>query len=73
MDNTYWICLILKNPEDYILNEKLVYAINKRKSVKKWGHVRIHSMYFKKELNSVLDIMKYYLAKYNNDASGGQY
>ncbi|MBE6609260.1 MAG: hypothetical protein E7634_01180 [Ruminococcaceae bacterium] len=70
MDNTYWICIILKNPEDYILNKKLVTALNKRSSVKKWGHIRFTSLYFKKEFSSVIELMKYYFSKYQdkNDA-----
>ena len=66
MNNTCFICIILKNPEKYITNERLLNKLNRQRSTKYWGHVRIHSMYFKKELNSVLDIMKYYYAKYND-------
>lgn len=60
MDNTYFIGIILKSPEKYIKNEKLLNRLNKQKGTKKWGHISFSSFYFKKEFESVIALMMYY-------------
>ena len=66
-DNTYFICILLKDPAKYIKNTKLLNKLNKQKSTIKWGHIRFSSLYFKKEFNNIIEIMKYYYSKYNED------
>ena len=67
LDETYFIGIILKKPEKYIKNEKLVNRLNRQKSTKKWGHVRISSMYFKKEFKDVMKLISYYLEQSRNN------
>lgn len=67
MDNTYFIGILLKSPEKYIKNEKLLNRLNKRNSTKKWGHVSISSMYFKKEFKDVVNLISYYRVQNKNN------
>lgn len=64
MGNTHFICIILKSPEKYIKNQKLLQRLNRR-STNTWGHISFSSIYFKKEIKEVAEIMKYYFAQYN--------
>ena len=66
-DNTYFICILLKDPAKYIKNTKLLNKLNKQKRTIKWGHIRFSSLYFKKEFNNIIEIMKYYYSQYNED------
>ena len=65
MDNTYFICIFLKNPAKYIENQKRLDRLNKRKSTEKWGHVYFSTLYFKKELNPVVELINYYMKENN--------
>lgn len=67
MDNTYFIGILLKRPEKYIKNEKLLNRLNKQKSTKKWGHVRLSSIYFKKEFKDVVNLISYYWEQSKNN------
>ena len=66
MGGIYWIGIILRQPEIYITNPKLLKKLQKQKSVNKWGHIGITSIYFEKEIKDVVEIMKYYFAMYND-------
>ena len=66
MDNTYFICIFLKRPEKYILNQKLLNKLNRQSTRNnKWRHISFSSLYFKKEFNEVLEVIRYYFAQYN--------
>ena len=68
MNNTYFIGILLKRPEKYIKNEKLLNRLNKQNGTKKWGHIRLSSIYFKKEFKNVVELIKYYFdTKRNNE------
>ena len=67
MDNTYFIGILLKRPEKYITNEKLLNRLNKQNSTKKWGHVRLSSIYFKKEFKDVVNLISYYWEQNKNN------
>ena len=68
MNNTYFIGILLKRPEKYIKNEKLLNRLNKQNSRKKWGHIILSSIYFKKEFKNVVELIKYYFdTKRNNE------
>lgn len=69
MDNTYWIGIVLKQPEMYITNQKLLARLSKQKGTAKWGHITFTSLYFKKEIKEVAKLMQYYFAKYNENPS----
>ena len=60
MGNTYFLGILLKRPEKYIQNEKLLNKLNKRKSTPKWGHISFSSIYFKKEFKIIIELMMYY-------------
>ena len=59
-EKVYFICIVLKQPEIYIDNVKLLAKLNKQKGTKKWGHIRFSSLYFKKEFPEVINTIKYY-------------
>ena len=67
MDNTYFIGILLKRPEKYIKNEKLLNRLNKQKSTKKWGHVHLSSIYFEKEFKDVVNLISYYWKQNKNN------
>ncbi len=67
MNNTYFIGIILKRPEKYITKEKLLNRLSKQKSTKKWGHVHLSSIYFKKEFKSVIELISYYYEMHKNN------
>lgn len=66
MGNTYFICILLKEPEKYILNQKLLNKLNKQKSTQKWGHIKFSSIYFKSEFKEIIELINYYFAKCND-------
>lgn len=65
MDNTYFICILLKNPAKYIENQKRLDKLSKRKSTQKWGHIYFSTLYFKKEFKSVIELIRYYMKENN--------
>jgi hypothetical protein len=70
MDNTYWIGIVLKRPEKYIENEKLLKRHNKQRDTIGWaGHIAFTSLYYKKQIGEVSDTMQYYLAKSKAEAN----
>ena len=66
-DNTYLIGILLNKPEKYIKKEKTLNRLKKQKSTKKWGHVRISSIYFKKEFKEVVNLISYYWEQSKNN------
>ena len=54
---TYWISIILKQPEIYITNVKLLKKLQEQKSVTKWGHIGIPFQNFDKEIKDVVEII----------------
>lgn len=67
MDKTYFIGISFKEPSKYIKNQSLLNKINRQRTTKKWGHINFSSLYFKKEFERVLTLMKYYFNKYNGE------
>ena len=69
MDNTYFIGIVLKEPEKYITDSKRLIKIKRKKTTNKWGHVYFSSLYFKKEFNEINELMKHYfsLSKEENE------
>lgn len=65
MDKIYHICIMLKIPEKYIKNQKLLNKLNRRSKTNNWGHIMFSTLYFKKEFKEVIEIMRYYFAQYN--------
>ena len=69
IDNTYWIGIVLKQPEKYITSQKLLDKLSRQKTTARWGHITFSSLYFKKEIKEVAKLMQYYFAKYNENPS----
>ena len=69
MDNTHWVCIILKRPEKYITDPKLLNRLNRQKGTAKWGHVTFSSLYFKRRIKEVAAVIQYYLDQYKEGSS----
>lgn len=67
MDNTHFICIHLSNPKQYITSERKLRRIMKKKKIKKWGEVNFSSLYFKKDISKVLDLIKYFYQQYHDE------
>ena len=65
MNNTHWICIILKEPEKYIKDPKMLDRLNKQRKTAMWGHVIFSSLYFKRDIKKVTAVMKYYFDMHN--------
>ena len=59
----YTIGIILKRPEKYITNPKVLARLQKRKFMRHWGHINLSTLYFHLKLDAVANLMKYYLEK----------
>lgn len=62
-NNDYTIGIILKRPEKYISNPKVLARLQRRKLMRHWGHISLSTLYFRKKLDAVANLMKYYLEK----------
>jgi hypothetical protein len=69
MDNTHWVCIILKRPEKYITDQKRLSKLSRQKGTAQWGHVTFSSLYFKKKINEVAAVIQYYLGQYREECS----
>ncbi len=62
-NNDYTIGIILKHPEKYISNPKVLARLQRRKLMRHWGHISLSTLYFRQKLDAVANLMKYYLEK----------
>ncbi|MBQ3000750.1 MAG: hypothetical protein IJD63_03270 [Oscillospiraceae bacterium] len=52
-NENYFICIVLKQPEMYIKNQKLLAKLLKQKNTKQWGHIRFSTLHFKDDFERV--------------------
>ena len=50
----YFICIVLKQPEKYIKNQKLLTKLEKQKNTKQWGHIRFGMLFFKDNFEKII-------------------
>ena len=70
-DNMVYISVHLKNPGKYFEDERHLKRIKRRWPGKAFGQINVHSVYFKKEVPQVLDLLMYYVDKYHIGEDSG--
>ena len=61
------VCIILKQPEKYITDQKLLKRVTAPGYAEKYGHVSLTSHYFRKEFPEVMELINYYLEKHKQN------
>jgi len=58
------IAIILKEPEKYFIDRRLLDAVTKQSSVNLKGHIGIPSLFLGGKLNEVIELIEYYFGQY---------
>lgn len=58
------VCIILKQPERYFSNPKMLKRVTAPGYAEKYGHVSLTSHYFRKEFPEVMELINYYLEQH---------